>query len=109
MSDVSLRAKAYALIECSLRVSCKHCVWNNKVCEAIEHGQSEGVKREVIQCLLGEIDKLEEENAVLKERIAIMEVDGTCDKPAEGLHKSGYGGTGRRGRAGADGDRGGRR
>lgn len=73
--SVSLRTKAYALIECSLRVSCKYCVWNSKVCEAIEHGQSEGVKREVIGALLDEIDRLEVENAVLKERIAIMEVE----------------------------------
>ena len=83
MSNVSLRGKAYALIECSLRKNikqgCKGCIWDDEVCEEIECGESEGVKREVIQRLLEEIDRLENENAVLRERIAIMEVEREDD------------------------------
>lgn len=71
MSDVSLRTKALALIECVVSERCARCSWyRDEVCKMVYH------KTEfIVTDLLDENERLEEENAVLRERIAIMEVE----------------------------------
>ena len=72
MSEVSLRTKARALIACSASDDCRECAWygNNDVCDNV-YGKTGLIVKE----LLEENDKLQEEIAVLKERIAIMTED----------------------------------
>lgn len=75
MSDVSLRTKALALIECSGKSDCKGCTWedDDEVCEAIHRGK-------FLMSDTGKIlNELLEENEILRERIAIMEVEREDD------------------------------
>ena len=76
MSEVSLRTKALALMDCSESDDCRECAWygNNDVCDNVY-----AKTRLIVNELLEENDKLKEENEVLKERIAIMEVEREDD------------------------------
>jgi len=73
MSDASLRTRALALIECSRRNNCEGCTW-------LDDGVCEAHRGKFLLSNFGKIlSELLEENEILRERIAIMEVEREDD------------------------------